>query len=144
MAQVIIPDSNYAKEMVKWEANYTPYGAPQRPYNPNIKWPAMFYLVGHKNGQLEIIERREAADENEGNNLYSRGFGNGAAEAVDLFHKRNRDAAELAANRAFSDQRMSEKAQAEAAAKDAETIDHLPVIPETPVRRKPGPKPKTE
>lgn len=145
MAQVITQDSAFAKEMAKWEAYPSVY-SPQagRPYNPNARWPAMFYRVGHKNGgALEILERREAADEVEGRNLYSRGFGNGVQEAIDLFEQQQTEIATLAANRAHSDQRMSEKARGEAAAKDAETLEHLPVIPETPIRRRPGRKPKT-
>ena len=45
---------------------------------------------------------------------------------------------EAAANRAWSERSMSEAAKAEAAAVDASTEDHVPTIPETPIRRSPG------
>lgn len=136
MSVVISPESKFAQEMRKWEAHHSPYGPPGRPYDPNVKWPAMFYRIDHgPNLSPDIVERVEAADETMAANLYSRGFGNGAAEAMEIFTKRQAEIATLAANRAHQELRMSDKAREEAARVDASTSDHVPVIPETPIRR---------
>lgn len=141
MSMVISPESAHAKEMRRWEAHYSKYGEPGRPYDPNVKWPAMFYRVDHgPNLSPEIVAREEAADENHAARLYARGFGNGAAEAMEIFTKRQAEIATLAANRAHQEQRMSDKARAEAAVVDASTSDHVPVIPETPIKRRGRPR----
>lgn len=143
MSLIHSKDSAYAVEMRKWEAQHTEFGPPGRPYQ-YAPYPAMFYRIDqNSNGGFDITDRITVDDENAANNLRSRGYGNGAGEAMQLCLDRQKEIAALAANRAFSDQRMSEKAQREAAAVDAETIEHVPVIPETPIRRKPGRPAKT-
>jgi hypothetical protein len=44
--------------------------------------------------------------------------------------------ARLAANRAHTERWMSDKARAEAREIDESTIEHLPVIPETPIKKR--------
>lgn len=137
MAFLVNQDSAHAQEMRKWEAQHSQYGPPGRAYDPNVKYPAMFYKIDTVSGKTgpQIVERREAASEVEAANLRSRGFGNGAAEGMALYEQRSKDVATAAAERAFTERTMSPQAQAEAAAVDAATIAHVPEIPETPKRR---------
>lgn len=64
------------------------------------------------------------------------------ADAAEHFQKLEADIAKAAAERNYSDARMSEKAQREALAADRATDEMRPELPAQPVRRKPGPKPK--
>lgn len=141
MGVVYTPDSAYAKEAVKWEATHTSYGPPGRPYEYR-EYPKRVYKALDAQGRE--FESVEVTDENEERNLLSRGFCVGQDNAVAAFLAGQTSVAEAAANRAYHEQRMSEKARAEAQAYDASTPDHVPVIPEKPFRRKPGPKPKGE
>lgn len=143
MAVIVSTESAYAAEMRKWEAHHSQYGAPERPYDPNVKWPAMFYLVQQGTTTLgpEIVDRVIAEDEDQGANLRSRGFGNGLAEAMALYEQRTREVATIAAHRNYEDRNMSERAKAEIAQVEAETLAHVPEIPAAPKRR--GRTPKT-
>lgn len=137
MAMLHNPDSEYAKEMAKWEANHSVFGPPGKPYDPNVKFPAMCYRIDSvKGGSPEIVERREAHSETDLQNLRSRGFGNGAAEAMDAYNSRNAAVAEAAANRAYTDRNLSENAQREVAEFESSTMDHVAEVPEA--KRKPG------
>jgi hypothetical protein len=141
MAMLHNPDSEYAKEMAKWEAHHSPFGPPGRPYDPNVKFPAMCYRIDSvKGGAPEIVERREAQSETELANLRSRGFGNGAGEAMDAYHARHAALAEAAANRAYTDRNLGDPARREVEAFEASTMDHVAEVPE---KRKPGRPKKT-
>lgn len=67
----------------------------------------------------------------------------GPKEAIDHANALEDAISRAAAERAMADRRMSEKAQREAAEADSQTADHLPEIPEAPVRRGPG-RPRKE
>jgi hypothetical protein len=134
MAVVYSPDSAYAIEARKWEGQHSQYGPPGRPYEYReypIRLSRAFRPVG---GGPVDFDSRDAADEHEERNLASRGFCRGREKALDALEKSEQAIAEAAANRAFHDRRMSEKAQREADAADAATAAHLPSIPEKPRR----------
>jgi hypothetical protein len=57
-------------------------------------------------------------------------------EAVALFHASQRQDGNEAAERAYRDRNMSEKAKAEVAKVEADTFGHVPSIPEKPVPAK--------
>lgn len=142
MAMLHNPDSEYAKEMAKWEAQHSVFGPPGKPYDPNVKFPAMCYRIDSvKGGAPEIVERREAHNETELANLRSRGFGNGAAEAMDAYTARHTAVAEAAANRAYTDRNISQPARREVEAFEASTMEHVAEIPEA--KRRPGRPKKT-
>lgn len=138
MPVVYTKDSAYATEARKWEATHTEYGAPERPYVYR-EYPKRLYKALAMQGEFESIE---VTDENEERNYQSRGFRSGQDHALEALETQQTVVATAAANRAFHEQRMSEKARAEAQAYDDSTPHHVPSIPETPIRRKPGPKPK--
>lgn len=131
MGVAYTPDSAYAQEARKWESTHTQYGPPGRRYEFQ-EFPKRLYKA--KDAQGREFESVEAADENEERNLLSRGFRAGQDKAIDALLEQQHDVAEAAANRAYHEQRMSEKARAEAQAADEATPNHLPEIPETPIR----------
>jgi hypothetical protein len=124
-------DSQYAKEMRKHEAFHSAYGPPGRPYQFR-EYPSMLYKPTRaKDSGVVTYEASEAANDSERERLERCGFvhgGKGAALAA--LEKQEFEFAELAANRAVTDQRMGELARAEAVRVDDATIQHLPVIPE--------------
>ncbi|MDQ3170230.1 MAG: hypothetical protein M3Q55_08850 [Acidobacteriota bacterium] len=130
-------DSAYAQEARKWEATHTEYGAPGRPFVFQ-EYPKRLYKA--KGG--DEFESIEVADANDERNYQSRGFRAGQDHALEALRAQQTSVAEAAANRAYHERSMSEQARAEAQAYDDATPNHVPVIPETPIRRKPGPKPK--
>jgi len=135
------PDSEYAKEMTKWEALPSQLGEGQRPYVYH-EYPKMLYRAGRTPaGVPAIVDSHVVESATQEANLRSRGFHPGQDVALAALHAADQEAAQLAANRAFTDRRMSPAAQAEAAALDAQSTSHLPVLPERP--RKPG-RPKKE
>lgn len=134
------PASPYSREMAKWEMGYSPYGPPGRPresvgFQP---FPAMFYKMKRSttNGDFLVEHYTEATSEAHARNLEAQGYHNGQAAAIEAIKAQEQEFALLAANRAAGDRKMSEKAQAEAAQADAESIGHLPSVPETPIKKR--------
>jgi len=136
------PDSEYAKEMVKWESQASVLGPGLRPYVYH-EYPKRLYKAGRTpTGVPAILDAIEVGSAVQEANLRSRGFHPGQDVALAALHAADQEAAVLAANRAFTDRRMSPQAQAEADAIDRMTSDHLAVIPEQP--KKPRGRPKKE
>lgn len=131
-------DSAYAQEARKWEATHTEYGPPGRPYEYR-EYPKRLYKA--RDAQGREFESVEVTDAHEERNYLSRGFCAGQDKAIEALLGEQTSVAEAAANRAFHEQRMSDRARAEAQAADDATPHHLPEIPETPIRPK-GRKPK--
>lgn len=98
----------------------------------------MFYKVRRSdtNGSFIVDHYHEAQDEADARNLLSRGYvqGRAAAEAA-VVEQEQRDAV-AAAERNFSDRRMSDAAKAEADEADRATAKHLPAVPVTPIRKR--------
>lgn len=61
-------------------------------------------------------------------------------EALDRFELEEQDVSDIATYRAAADQGMSDPAQAEAAAYEASTPQHVPEVPEVAVRKRGRPK----
>jgi hypothetical protein len=137
MAVLHSPESDYAKEMRKHEAQHTPFGPGERPYVYQ-PFPTRMYKAGRSDaGPVVIVDALDAANDTEQRNLESRGYvAGGQGAAMDAFHAGDAEIAKLAANRAHQERTMSPAAQREAAAADDATMDHLPVIPETPIKRR--------
>jgi hypothetical protein len=71
------------------------------------------------------------------------GWRDSIADALEQYEQDQREIGNLAAERAYSDQRMSARAQAEMAAAEAKTHEHLPTLKppkKRPYRRKVFPK----
>ena len=147
----ISQQSAYAKEMQKWEALYTQYGPPGRPFEQR-DYPMMLYkarrpsqgeraefcklkIDGFEVGNI-VLEHVIAETEDHVPSQESMGFGlGGPLGAVERMVKLEKWMATAAAERADTDRKMSVKAQAEAAVHDERTIQHLEAIPETPIKR---------
>lgn len=124
------PTSAYAEEMRKHEQHYGPFGEPGNPYAYR-EYPTMLYKAKSANPHNAEFESVQAHDDVERERYERQGFVyGGKAAAIEALQKQEREFAELAANRALTDRRMSEQAQAEAARVDESTVRHLPVIPE--------------
>ena len=136
MPVVHVPESNFSIEMRKWEAHHTVYGPPGRPY-AYAPYPTRMYKVARQADGARTFEAETANDEHEQRNLESRGFVVGGQQAaLDAFDAQEQAVAVLAANRAYNDRNMSEKAQAEIAAAEASAgARHLAEIPEKPKRK---------
>jgi len=133
------PASPFAREMAKWEMGYSLFGQPGRPREQQTPqpFPAMFYKMKRSdtNGDFIVEHYQEAADEADARNLLSRGYHQGRPAAIAAIEEQEQRIAVAAAERVYHEQRMSEKARDEAAQADAATGQHVPEIPETPIRR---------
>lgn len=144
--------SDLGRELMKHEKpdNWTPEG------NPYPK--AMYKAARDEKGKIRVVADEPfsgvmAADEYNralerakmfNRNCYlevksyeehmkakAQGWRDHPTEAVEYFEAGEREIGNVTANRAFHDSKMSEKAQAEAAAADAATEFHVPAIPES-------------
>ena len=134
------PASPYAREMAKFEMGYSPYGRPGRPRETigHQAWPAMFYKMKRSttNGDFLVEHYMEAADEVAGKNLESLGYRQGQVAAIAYVESLEQDMARAAAERAYRDKGMSDKAKQEAAESDDATSQHLGEVPVTPIRKR--------
>lgn len=160
-------ESALGKELLKWERPFD-YRPEANPY------PKMMYRARNRpDGKRSVHEvmdslfaetgpdglRRVVAgaaeqwsrgcqltvkDDYEKTRAYEQGWRDTPQAALDALEARENIITTLTAERHASDARMSELAQREATAADQSTLRQLPEIPEQPVRRKPGPKPKVQ
>ena len=112
-----------------------------------VEVPRRNLFPGGQAGDDGWMQAREAAEQFASRNLlyakdeaeYKRAKDNGwsdsAAQAILSAEQAERALSQAAAERAYSDSKMSPAAQAEAAAVDASTFEHQPEIPE---KRRPG------
>ena len=141
----IVASSAYAEELTKWEAHYTEFGPPGRPYddlvregkiNPN--YPTMMYQAKRPAaGGPPTFDKQEAATETDRTRLESIGYvWGGPAAALAALEQLEEVMATAAAERAYADRKMSDRARIEADAKDSQTIKHLGEIPSDPLPAK--------
>ena len=166
---VVVPGSNYAKEMEKFEQFPSKFGS--RPGNPYAyrPFPKMLYRAEHWNGKatcmaaepnpVEYSDPREwerhqelarrftekcqriVNDEREMQAAMENGWREGPLEAVEYLLGRDKDVSTATAHRHFEDRNMSEKAKAEIKAAEEEAGGaHIPEIPAKPIRRRGRPK----
>lgn len=135
-------------ERWKWEHKVTE----EHPSNPLIKglrpefpqaFPAMLYRVSNRNPIT--FESQKVGSEREEAEWLRLGFvAGGQGEALRAYDDSLQTLAVAAAERSFHEQKMSPQAQAEAEKKDSTTIQHLGEIPETPIKKRRGRKPKVK
>jgi hypothetical protein len=129
-------ESAYAKERCKWEATHTEFGPPGKPWKFQ-EYPVMLYRATHPPaGGPPRIEQEIAADEGHERILTGRGFVRGSDHAVERLAAQDVEFAKLAAEREYEKRRMSAQAVAEAERVEDATSNHLPTIPERPIRRR--------
>ncbi len=142
MGIMISPDSEYAHERVKWETEYTSFGPPGRAKN-FTEFPQYLYKATRSaTGGAPIIEYFLVHDEQERRNMQSRGFVIGPDNAIKALEASELSVATAAAERAYTDRKLSPKAQQEAQAVDVTTISHLgdvtPEMVKEEKQRRPG------
>lgn len=100
------------------------------------EFPKMLYRGESAAGGPQIAGWTLAHDESQERVLQGQGWCVKQEDALSNVHKQQQEFARLAANRAHNDRMMSGKAQDEARRIDESTIEHLPSIPETPIRKR--------
>lgn len=136
-------DSAYAKEMRKWEAHHSRFGAPGRPYVFR-EFPKRLYKAERTDRGPAITESVEVQTADEERNYLSRGFRFGQDHALALLDEEQAIHGALAAEREYDIQhgKLSDRAVAEVRAEEhAHGATHMPAMPEAPRR---GRKPKAQ
>jgi hypothetical protein len=146
------PQDPWIEEMQKWETrpvilNGTliepiPLESGGRGGAPRTEYPKMLYRAEAESGGYRISGTKIVPDEGAERIAIGQGWSVTQEDALAQGPARALEIATLAANRAHNDRWMSEAARAEAASVDESTMQHLPSIPETPIRRGPGRPPK--
>ncbi len=138
-------EDSWTREMAKWEhrpvlVNGTyvepiPFAEGGRAGAPHQEYPKMLYRAESADGGPKIADYRIVPDSGMEAVALGQGWHVRQEDAIEAVHAHQRELAELAANRVYHERRMSDNARAEAAAVDETTAQHLPEIPETPIRR---------
>jgi hypothetical protein len=161
----IVPGSNFAREVAKFEQFPTIYTAGDQPGNPYAyrPYPKMLYRAEHWKGKAvcmasppnsrefydeqEFTRAEEAAraftercqmivgNESERSKAFENGWREHPEEAVAYLLGRDKEISTQTAHRHFEDKNMSELAQREIAAAEEAHDGHLPEIPEQRRRR---------
>ncbi len=134
------PETGYARERVKHEAQNSEFGPAGRPYVFHPV-PTMIYLGGVPHGEVgapRVIQHMIVDDEDALNAMASRGWRKHPVDAIAAYDAQKLEEAKLAANLEFeiAKGRISANAAAEVRAAQAETDGHMPMVPETPIRRR--------
>lgn len=143
MPMVISPESDIAKEYAKWETPRSQGGMRPDTFEP---YPRMLYQAQMRRGkvvcmdapmayptdaeQLEVESfnrrcTRIVRSESEYQQAKGVGWFDTAQQAIDAKEKEQQDIANLAAERAFHDQRMSAQAREEVKAVEQQTHEHV-------------------
>lgn len=134
---LIPPGSPEGQERRKWEQHYGPLGSPGNPYVYR-EYPKTLYKAGRpSHTNIEITGSITAHDADEEARLRSQGWAVSQEAAIEAVKAQHVEFSKLAAERHYQERFMSEPAQREAAqADEAAGVQHLPAVPETPVRRR--------
>lgn len=119
--------SDRDKELRKWNAPYV--------YR---EYPRMLYRGVTTTSGLVTVEQRLVTSDGEQASAMGLGWRASPQQAVEAEDQRAVALSTAAAERAWADRRMSEPAQAEAAAVDGASARHLGAIPERPRRVRPS------
>lgn len=149
MAIARAQEDAWTKESAKWEQRdvmiggtyvqaipYTEGGRKDAPYEEYGTSGKMLYKAESAPGGSRISGFRVVKSEAEELMARGQGWHPKQEEAIAAVGAQELEYAKLAANRAHNDKWMSDKAKAEAQAVDESTMRHLPVIPETPIKRR--------
>jgi hypothetical protein len=140
MPVIITPESELGTEMAKWNKPYKFEPFPQMLYRAQRRNDGVVLVIDLTDETFSRSCWQTVNNEAERQNALEGGWRESPAEALAFFESRARDVADEAARRAAADQRMSEKAQQEAATAEAATPEHVPAVPEAPRRRGRPPK----
>ncbi len=145
--------SPYGEELRKHEAHYTKWGPPLRPYpfkpgEAGYEFPKMLYRAVRatdETGKSRGIsyEGFVVNNDTELTNMCSRGYSLSQSLALEALEREQLEHGTLAAERNYEikHSRISEKAASEVRAAEAEHgARHLPMVPETPIKRRGRPR----
>lgn len=135
MGMVITPESEYGKELAKWNKPYV--------YE---RYPAMLYKAIRMDDDGQIVVRgtekinRQCQlvvhNEAEQSKAMEAGWRTNPVEAVEYLKSRDKQISTAAAHRNYEDRNMSEAARAEAEAYEGDSPEHVAEIPEKPKKRR--------
>jgi len=141
-------EDSYIKELAKWEARDVevgdtivraiPFSEGGKKNAPFAEYPKMLYRAESADGGPRICDTKIVLDDGQERLAVGSGWSVTQEDAIEAIHAQHKEFARLAAERAHNERWMSGRAQAEAAAVDEATMQHVPSIPETPIRRGPG------
>ncbi len=141
MSVLYPPDTPYAKEMVKWEAQGSTMGPGLRPYQFR-PLPAWMFKAGRPAnglGKDVITDERLVESESEESAAWHLGFRATPTEALDLLEAERLEIAKLAASLEYEKKNtLSPRAVAEVEAAQAVHPGHLPTVPVTPIKPRRG------
>lgn len=143
MPVLYAPESPESQERTKFEAQYSPWGPPKRPYAFQ-PYPMMLHKAGPPSqlpgapasamGAITIVDTISVASEREGNVYRAQGYCNTPLEALDGYESMIAEHAALAANLEYQKKnQLSERAAAEVEAAQSAHAGHLPSVPVTPI-----------
>lgn len=143
MSVLHAPDTPYAKERVKYEAQGTEMGPGLRPYVYR-EFPMMMHKAGKPEGGLgahTITESQVVESEVQADQLFHAGFRRTPLEALHYLEDQQLEFAKLDAELNYEQRRkLSERASANVdAARAAHVGDvshHLPAVPVTPIKKR--------
>ena len=160
MGVIVTSNSDYGKELAKWEMFPQPWApSPGRPFMQR-EFPLMLYravvrfdgkvsvgegddkIFGGAPGSAEQFTRqcqRVANDESELEKAMGEGWRRTQKEALEHHEKLQKFVETAAAHRAYEDRGMSEKAKKEAAEAEAAVPTHVAEVSEKPRLHKPAP-----
>lgn len=139
------PEDAWTQEMAKWEQHLVivngtpvqpiPFSEGGRGGAPFMAYPKAMYQADAADGGPRISGFKTVPDE--GAELLAKGAGwfPRQEDAIEDVGRRHQELARAAAERANTERWMSSKAQAEAAAVDESTMQHVGEIPVTPIRK---------
>ncbi len=140
------PQDGYTQEMRKWEqrpvfvngAYIEPLSVAEggRMGAERTEYPKMLYRAESADGGPRICATHIVHNSDQEALSLGQGWFVRQEDAIEGVHATHREMARLAANRAHNDRWMSDAARAEAAAADESTIQHLPAVPVTPIRKR--------
>lgn len=141
MPVIHAPESAYAKEMARWEAHYTQYGPPGRPWGspngPGGEFPKMIYKATRQPDGTRVLDNFIVQNLDEQRNMESRGYHDGQQLALDALDREHTEHGKLAAELNAEARKMSPQAAQEiAAAQEAHGLRHMPTMPEAPKKRR--------
>jgi hypothetical protein len=140
MGVIVTAESEYGKELAKWNAKRPPAAYPRMLYRAQLR-PDGVYSV-HEVDDRVFGGRPGAAeswtfgcqftvnDEAEHRKARDGGWRDSHAEAMEYQRGLEKFVSDAAAHRHHEDRLMGEQARAEAEAADASTVDHVAEVPE--------------
>lgn len=133
------PSSAFSKESVKWEAQWTPHGPPQRPYVKH-EYPMMVHRAGEPPGgmgALTVIESIIVESAQAATMLRGQGFRPTPGEAIEAYEVRQTENATGHASINYEIKNtLSPRAGAEAQRALDASPDHLAEVEETRIVRR--------